>query len=170
MPKKKTPVRSPWTKDDIRQLKAHSKTRTPVVEVAKAMKRTEAAVRQRRRQSALVSVIAVEDCHYDGRSKKRRVVKRVYLSRRPSICACGHQGRWGADLTLTTRQEQIENILHPTREVNSTRVAAVRPRFSARPGPANRRPAPARNTVVTLRCRRGGRSASRRGAAARRIA
>jgi hypothetical protein len=29
----------------IRELKAHSKTRTPVVEVAKAMKRTEAAVR-----------------------------------------------------------------------------------------------------------------------------
>ena len=47
MPKKKTPVRSPWTKDDIRQLKAHSKARTPVVEVAKAMKRTEAAVRQK---------------------------------------------------------------------------------------------------------------------------
>jgi hypothetical protein len=49
MPKKKTPVpvRSPWTKEDLRQLKAHSKTRTPVVEVAKAMKRTEAAVRQK---------------------------------------------------------------------------------------------------------------------------
>jgi hypothetical protein len=47
MPKKKTPVRSPWTKDDIRQLKAYSKARTPVVEVAKAMKRTEAAVRQK---------------------------------------------------------------------------------------------------------------------------
>jgi hypothetical protein len=47
MPKKTTPVRSLWTKDDIRQLKAHSKTRTPVVEVAKAMKRTEAAVRQK---------------------------------------------------------------------------------------------------------------------------
>jgi hypothetical protein len=43
MPKKKTLVRSPWTKDDIRQLKAYSKARTPVVEVAKAMKRTEAA-------------------------------------------------------------------------------------------------------------------------------
>ena len=43
MPKKKTPVRNPWTKDDIRQLKAHSKTRTPVVAVAKAMKRTEAS-------------------------------------------------------------------------------------------------------------------------------
>jgi hypothetical protein len=33
MPKKKTPVRSPWTKADIRQLKAHSKARTPVVDV-----------------------------------------------------------------------------------------------------------------------------------------
>jgi hypothetical protein len=47
MPKKKTPVRSLWTKDDIRQLKAHSKARTPVIDVAKAMKRTEAAVRQK---------------------------------------------------------------------------------------------------------------------------
>jgi hypothetical protein len=45
--KKKTPVRNPWTQDDLRQLKAHSKTRTPVVEVAKAIKRTEAAVRQK---------------------------------------------------------------------------------------------------------------------------
>jgi hypothetical protein len=47
VPKKKTPVRNPWTKEDLRQLKAHSKTRTPVVEVAKVMKRTEAAVRQK---------------------------------------------------------------------------------------------------------------------------
>jgi hypothetical protein len=38
MPKKKTPVPSPWTKDDIRQLKAYSKARTPVMEVAKAMR------------------------------------------------------------------------------------------------------------------------------------
>jgi hypothetical protein len=47
VPKKKTPGRNPWTKEDLRELKAHSKTRTPVVEVAKAMKRTEAAVRQK---------------------------------------------------------------------------------------------------------------------------
>jgi len=47
MPKKKTPVRSPWTKEDLRQLKTYSKAWTPVVEVAKAMKRTEAAVRQK---------------------------------------------------------------------------------------------------------------------------
>ena len=47
MPKKKVVARSPWTKDDLRELKAHSKARTPVVKVAKAMKRTEAAVRQK---------------------------------------------------------------------------------------------------------------------------
>ena len=47
MPKKKALSVSPWTKDDIRQLKTHSKAKTPVVEVAKAMKRTEAAVRQK---------------------------------------------------------------------------------------------------------------------------
>jgi hypothetical protein len=47
MPKKKTLSRSPWTKDDIRHLKAHSKAKTPVVDVAKAMKRTEGAVRQK---------------------------------------------------------------------------------------------------------------------------
>jgi hypothetical protein len=47
VPKKRTPARNPWTKEDLRQLKIHSKTRTPVVEVAKAMKRTEAAVRQK---------------------------------------------------------------------------------------------------------------------------
>jgi hypothetical protein len=64
MPKKKTPARIPWTKDDIRQLKAHSKTRTPVVEAAKAMKRTEAAVRQKAKQSASVLVLAVEDAHF----------------------------------------------------------------------------------------------------------
>jgi hypothetical protein len=54
MPKKKTPVRNPWTKDDLRQLKVHSKTRPPVVEVAKAMKRTEAAVRQKAKTIGLV--------------------------------------------------------------------------------------------------------------------
>jgi hypothetical protein len=53
MPKKKSSVRNPWTKDDLRQLKAHSKTRTPVAEVAKAMKRTEAAVRQKAKTTGI---------------------------------------------------------------------------------------------------------------------
>jgi hypothetical protein len=48
MPKKKNPMhRSPWTKDDLRQIKAHSKARTPVSIVAKTMRRTEGAVRQK---------------------------------------------------------------------------------------------------------------------------
>ena len=47
MPKKKTQARNPWTKEDIRELKAHSKARTPVAKVAEAMKRTEGAVRQK---------------------------------------------------------------------------------------------------------------------------
>jgi hypothetical protein len=47
MAKTKIPARSPWTKDDVRALKAHSKARTPAVQVAKDLKRTEAAVRQK---------------------------------------------------------------------------------------------------------------------------
>ena len=47
MPKEKSPARKPWTKEDIRELKAHSKAKTPVAKVAKAMKRTEGAVRQK---------------------------------------------------------------------------------------------------------------------------
>jgi hypothetical protein len=45
MPKKKTQTGNPWSKENIRELKAHSKARTPIAKVAKAMKRTEGAVR-----------------------------------------------------------------------------------------------------------------------------
>lgn len=47
MAKTKITARDPWTKEDVRALKAHSKSRTPAAEVAKALKRTEAAVRQK---------------------------------------------------------------------------------------------------------------------------
>jgi hypothetical protein len=47
MSKNKTAVRNPWIKDDLRELKAHSKANTPVAKVAKALKRTEGAVRQK---------------------------------------------------------------------------------------------------------------------------
>jgi hypothetical protein len=47
MPKKKAAVRAPWTKDDVRELRGHSKAKTPVAKVAKALKRTEGAVRQK---------------------------------------------------------------------------------------------------------------------------
>ncbi len=40
-------ISRPWTKDDFRSLKAHSKARTPVVKISKAMKRTPGALRQK---------------------------------------------------------------------------------------------------------------------------
>jgi hypothetical protein len=45
--KAKKTVRRGWTKEDDRSLKAHSKSRTRVVKVAKDLKRTMSAVRQR---------------------------------------------------------------------------------------------------------------------------
>lgn len=47
MAKKKRTVRREWTRDDIKDLKAHSKARTPVVKIAKMTKRTEGALRQK---------------------------------------------------------------------------------------------------------------------------
>jgi len=38
---------SPWTKEDVKALKAHSKSRTPVAQIAKEMKRTEGALRRK---------------------------------------------------------------------------------------------------------------------------
>jgi hypothetical protein len=40
-------VLKPWTKEDFRNLKAHSKARTPVSKVSKQMKRTPGALRQK---------------------------------------------------------------------------------------------------------------------------
>ena len=44
---KKRVKRREWTKDDIKDLKAHSKARTPVVKIAKTTKRTVGALRQK---------------------------------------------------------------------------------------------------------------------------
>jgi len=40
-------VIKPWTKDDVKRLKAHSRARTPVTKVSKEMKRTVGALRRR---------------------------------------------------------------------------------------------------------------------------
>ena len=40
-------VRRQWTKVDIRELKAHSKARTPVSKISKETKRTVGALRQK---------------------------------------------------------------------------------------------------------------------------
>jgi hypothetical protein len=45
--KKKKPKRKSYTAADIKLLKQHSKTRTPVSKIAKLMKRTEGSLRQK---------------------------------------------------------------------------------------------------------------------------
>jgi hypothetical protein len=44
---KKTVVRREYTKDDVKELKAHSKAKTPIVELVKLTKRTEGSLRQK---------------------------------------------------------------------------------------------------------------------------
>ena len=41
------PKKTAWTKEHVRELKNHSKAKTPVRKIAKAMKRTEGEVRQK---------------------------------------------------------------------------------------------------------------------------
>ena len=45
--KAKARTRVPYTKDDVRKLKAHSRARTPLKKIAKEMKRTEGSLRQK---------------------------------------------------------------------------------------------------------------------------
>jgi hypothetical protein len=45
--KAKKSVRREYTKTDVRELRAHSKARTPVAKIAKLTKRTEGSLRQK---------------------------------------------------------------------------------------------------------------------------
>jgi hypothetical protein len=45
--KKTTGHRTPWTKENVKELRAHSKARTPVAKISKLMKRTEGALRRK---------------------------------------------------------------------------------------------------------------------------
>lgn len=45
--KKKKIIRREWTKDDVKELKAHSKARTPVTKISKLTKRTVGSLRQK---------------------------------------------------------------------------------------------------------------------------
>jgi hypothetical protein len=40
-------IRRDWTRDEVKQLKKHSKAKTPVKTVSRALKRTPAALRQK---------------------------------------------------------------------------------------------------------------------------
>jgi hypothetical protein len=44
---KKTVVRREYTKADVKELRAHSKARTPVAKIVKLTKRTEGSLRQK---------------------------------------------------------------------------------------------------------------------------
>jgi hypothetical protein len=44
---KKKPVRRAYTKADVRELRAHSKAKTPVAKIAKLTKRSEGSLRQK---------------------------------------------------------------------------------------------------------------------------
>ena len=46
-------IRRVWTGQDERELKKHSRSKTPVKVISKAMKRTPAAVRQKARNLAI---------------------------------------------------------------------------------------------------------------------
>jgi hypothetical protein len=39
--------RAAWTNEDVRNLKTHSKSKTPVAKISKLMKRSEGAIRQK---------------------------------------------------------------------------------------------------------------------------
>ena len=60
MAQKKTAHGAPWTKEDVRELRAHSKARTPLPEIAKKMKRTERALRRKAEFSASAWDIAAD--------------------------------------------------------------------------------------------------------------
>lgn len=48
--KAKKAVRREYTKADVKELRAHSKARTPVAKIAKLTKRTEGSLRQKARK------------------------------------------------------------------------------------------------------------------------
>jgi len=48
--KTKKVLRRAWTKADVKELKSHSKARTPIVKVSKQMKRTIGALRAKATQ------------------------------------------------------------------------------------------------------------------------
>jgi hypothetical protein len=48
--KAKKVVRREYTREDVKELRAHSKARTPIAKIAKLMKRTEGSLRQKARK------------------------------------------------------------------------------------------------------------------------
>jgi hypothetical protein len=77
--KKTTAHRSPWSKEDVKELKAHSKARTPVAKIAQAMKRTEGALR---RKAGILGIGVGHDRYLFGGGRDRASISafRSWLS------------------------------------------------------------------------------------------
>jgi hypothetical protein len=77
--KKTTAHRSPWSKEDVKELKAHSKARTPVAKIAQAMKRTEGALR---RKAGILGIGVGHDRYLFGGGRNRASISafRSWLS------------------------------------------------------------------------------------------
>jgi len=77
--KKTTAHRSPWSKEDVKELKAHSKARTPVTKIAKATKRTEGALR---RKAGILGIGVGHDRYLFGGGRNRASISafRSWLS------------------------------------------------------------------------------------------
>jgi hypothetical protein len=77
--KKTTAHRSPWSKEDVKELKAHSKARTPVAKIAQAMKRTEGALR---RKAGILGIGVGHDRYLfgGGRNRASIIAFRSWLS------------------------------------------------------------------------------------------
>jgi hypothetical protein len=77
--KKTTAHRSQWSKEDVKELKAHSKARTPVAKIAQAMKRTEGALR---RKAGILGIGVGHDRYLFGGGRNRASISafRSWLS------------------------------------------------------------------------------------------
>jgi hypothetical protein len=77
--KKTTAHRSPWSKEDVKELKAHSKARTPVAKIAQAMKRTEGALG---RKAGILGIGVGHDRYLFGGGRNRASISafRSWLS------------------------------------------------------------------------------------------
>jgi hypothetical protein len=77
--KKTTAHRSPWSKEDVKELKAHSKARTPVAKIAQAMKRTEGALK---RKAGILGIGVGHDRYLFGGGRNRASISafRSWLS------------------------------------------------------------------------------------------
>ena len=66
-------IRRDWTRDEVKELKKHSKGKTPVKTVSRALKRTPGALRQK------AFALGISLGHRNKRSERERLLASDYL-------------------------------------------------------------------------------------------